>query len=349
MNPLRILLAVAALAGSLVSAQTPPPAAPLGIKGKLSINYASRGSNGKAIKDKVDTYTFETLNIANSSHVSGTIVHRPHIPSLFGNPTQTGQLAFNLDLAAINPRNPAQQMPVGKLVGTVPVSDQNVYAYGDGTRPDSAKVSVFGGGNVRPFDSAFKGSVYGRPSAKTSLLDSTKATLRITNSKGAALNLSRYDIARFESHTLGAGPIPIYGETILNGTVVYSYEKDTWVFKDLTATYADAGKRVQDSIAGYIRWVKQTNTYIADIRVNEPPASEAALFAPSAGADDFFAADNTAPSLTGTLVYVDIKQAGIVTGSTVTINLVGNKLSQGQITYLAKMLLLSMVVPLNAE
>lgn len=106
---------------------------------------------------------------------------------------------------------------------------------------------------------------------------------------------------------------------------------------------------MDDKLTGSIRWVEKAGTYEFDIRVNEPPPNESAAFNASADENSFFETDNSIPSLSGIMKYVDNKSGDVVTGSKVTVNLVGNKLSKNQVMNLFKLIMLSSIAPINAE
>jgi hypothetical protein len=71
----------------------------------------------------------------------------------------------------------------------------------------------------------------------------------------------------------------------------------------------------------------------------------------AAGDDEaaFFATDSTLPALTGTAKYKDQMRGEDVTGSAVTIDLVGQKLSKEQVVALTNLLFFVNIVPMNDE
>jgi hypothetical protein len=183
-----------------------------------------------------------------------------------------------------------------------------------------------------------------------------KKELSFTNSKGVAISVSKYDKMEFQQHVLASGPVQIYPEVTVNGSLIYDYGRSAWYFQNVTVAYTIEGRRMQDTLTGNIRWVESANRksngegeYQFDIRVNEPPPSEAAVFAAPSDESAFFATDNLISALVGTMKYKDTLNGDSVVASAVTIDLTGNKLTKQQTMYLCKLLFLSAIVPLNAE
>jgi hypothetical protein len=151
----------------------------------------------------------------------------------------------------------------------------------------------------------------------------------------------------FQNLVVAMGPVGIYPETTISGSIIYDYGRSAWHFQSLTVTYTVDGKRIQDNLTGNIRWNK--DQYDFDIKVNEPVAGESAVFAAAADESAFFAVDNAVSGLTGTMKYKDTTSNDKVIASNVKVDLVGNKLNKQQTMYLFKMLFLVSVVPFNAE
>ncbi len=101
--------------------------------------------------------------------------------------------------------------------------------------------------------------------------------------------------------------------------------------------------------------VAKQGEYQFDIRFNETPsnATEAAVFSntqkPVLDEAAFFAVDATIQSLTGTMKYRDTKAKDIVSASSVAVDLTGNKLSKQQVMNAFKLVMISSIVPINAE
>lgn len=350
-----VIILIAAVA---ISASASQPAAPAPfIKGELQIRYHTRTQQegGKPKIGVTDSYTYR-VNVSNSALFKGTIEHKPFVKRTLG-ANQTGQLLHDVQLDVVNPANPNQTRNVGKLYGTVPIDEKNVYRFSDGT----LKVSVFDMGAARGFESAAKGLALGKPPADTSILGRAKAATmtiqRQVRGQTVAIQVSKYDEMVFQNHVLVAGPVRFYNEATVNGKAVYDYGRSAWHFVGLTITYPVDGRLMTDNISGSVRWVEAPNrkvsgegAYEFDIRFNEvASANEGSIFAAPADESAFFATDTTIPSLVGQMKYKDAIANDVVNSSAVTIDLVGNGLTKVQVMNLAKLLLFSFIVPLNAE
>lgn len=344
---LSALLSVVAFAQ--VPSLTSPPVVTF-IKGDLGIKFNTRtqldGDKPKA--GVADVYTLN-VNVSNSARFQGTIEHKPTIKGMVGI-SQPGQIAYAINLDVVNPNNPAQTRNIGNLYGTVPIDPQNIYHFEFG----EPKVSVFGAGSAKGFDSKFTGQAAGKPPADSGgMLDRLKKeALSITKNIGGktvALTVTKYDKMEFKGHVLAAGPVQIYSEVTINGGFVYDYARTAWFFEGVTATYSVDGSLRADKISGNIRWDSARSEYQFDIRINEKLATEASVFSGTTSEADFFAVDSTVESLTGTMKYKDTTSGEITTSSAVTVDLVGNKLTKQQTMYLCKLLFLSSIVPLNSD
>lgn len=330
------------------------------IKGEMNVRFDTRiqtDTDGKPKAGATDKYTL-SVNISNSALFHGTISQRPNIDGgVFGN-TQTGLLSYAVDCDVVNPKNPAQTRNVGKLYGTIPVDKNNVYRFADG----NLTVNVFGMGSAKGFDSKFSGLALGKPPAPeigaiAKMKQSAMSITKSVNGKATTIIVNKYDKMEFRQHVLAAGPVQIYPDINVNGSMLYDYGRSAWYFQGVTVTYAVEGRQMQDSLTGNIRWVETPDRkttgegeYDFDIRVNEPPPSESAVFDGPKDESAFFDTDNSASALTGTMKYKDtITGDDNVTSSNVQIALIGNKLTKQQTMYLAKLIFFSMVVPLNAE
>lgn len=346
-------LAGVTLTGSMF-AQT---AVPTFIKGDLNIRFNSRQLNadGKIREGVSDVYTMN-VNVSDSALFRGTIEQRPTIAGTFG-VSQAGQLTYAIDCDVVNPKNPTQTRNVGKLYGVAPVDQNNVYRFADG----AVRVSVFPIGAAKGFESKFSGLALGKPPAKSDglLAKIQREAISITrNVKGAAtaISITKYDKMEFQNLVLPAGPVQIYPEATVNGSMIYDYGRSAWYFHNVSVSYSIDGRALQDKLTGNIRWVETANRktsgegeYQFDIRVNEPPPSEASVFAAAADESAFFATDDLINALVGTMKYKDTMVGETVTSSAVNIALVGNKLTKNQAMYLCKLLFITAVVPLNAE
>lgn len=362
MNRIILLLALASTA--MAQIPTVAPATPeTFVVGDLNITFATRQSE-KAAPGTVDTYQFN-INVSNSSKFYGTIKQLPTIGGTLGMSYghQNGSLTYDLKCDVINPKNPAQTLNVGTMNGVVPVSDQNVYNFEAG----NLVTRVFARGTAKGFDSAAKGMALGKPPTPAKgLLDRIKPAMIFTKQVGnqtQKIVVTKYDIMEFRNHVLAAGPVQIYGEVTVNGKAVYGYDRNSWYFDHLIMTYwvtEPNGQQHQamDSISGDIRWVEDPNRkanglgeYDFDLRVNEPPPAENAVFVAPSDESAFFTSDVAAMGLSGTVKYKDhmTEDGESCTSSAVTFDLHGNKLTKVQTMALAKLVLFSLTVPFNAE
>ncbi len=340
---------------SAAFAQTPKgpfdPAPTLPVTGTLNINYRTRTGEGRGKEGVADTYTVD-INVANSAIFRGTIEQLPFIKNTLSS-NQVGKLTFDVELDVVNPANPKQTRNVGKLFGAVPVDENNVYRYSDGA---GVKVAVFPIGAAKGFESRFNGLAYGKPPAASGLSKMKQEAVKLVSGKGGAIVLTKYDKMTFENLLLPAGPVQLYPETTVSGTIFYDYGRSAWHFNNVTFIYNAEGKRSVDTITGSIRWLEPKDRsstgqghYEFDVRVNEPPPSESAVFAATADESAFFASDASVPSLTGSMNYKDAIAGDTVTSSAVQIDLTASKLSKQQAMMLTKLVLITAIVPLNAE
>lgn len=359
------ILVLMSTAFAVAQSQPPasaPAAAPLTVTGKIDIDYKTRvqQEDGKPNEGVKDLYRLD-LTVANSIQFQGTIEHLPTIfSSVLGRETQASQLTYNLMTSVINPANPQERRTVGKLVGTVPIDKKGVYQYDQG----NFRMAIDATGKASGFESKFQGQAAGRPPKNTSLAArAKKQAVTITktfNGKTVAIKVTDYDEMTFNPLVLAAGPVKgSYPETRCNGAMVYDYERSAWYFNGVTVSYtASDGKLVSDRLSGNIKWVESpqraTNgegEYQFDVRVNEPEAGsgDGAVFAPADNEADFFASDTRLSCLTGTAKYKDQMRGETVTASAVMINLDAHNLGKTQVGYLAKLVWLVSVVPMNAE
>jgi hypothetical protein len=339
-----------------------PATPPLFIKGTLNINFdtvAQANPNGKPAPGVTDKYAFD-LNVANSVVYHGTIVRLPNIPGALYGTAQEGSLTFDVDCSVVNPRNPAQTKNIGKMAGLVPVDKNNVYHFGDGT----LGINTFSIGMAVGTNSKFSGLALGKPPANTGALAKLKKqVINITRSvhgQTVTIPVTNYDRMDFQSHVLAGGPVQIYPEVTVNGSMLYDYDRNAWHFQGVNCSYFVGGRQIQDTLTGDIRWIEDPNRstngngeYDFDVRINEPPPSEASAFAAPTSESDFFATDDSITGLTGTMKYHDTIVGDYkddnVTVSAVQVDLTANKLTKQQVMYLCKLLLFSAVVPMNSE
>jgi hypothetical protein len=353
-----------ALFAAVAFAQTPAavPVTPF-VKGTLSIRFDTRTQldGDKPRVGVTDKYKLH-LNVSDSVVFDGTIESLPFVKKSFGS-NQAGLLTHSIECMVVNPRNTAQTRNIGRLFGTVPVDEQNVYRFEDG----NLKIGIFGAGGAQGFESKVKGLALGKPPAGSEgfLSKTKKDILRLTKMVGdkqITLPVTKYDQMTFQSHVLSAGPVMVYPEATVNGPLIYDYDRTAWYFNNVTVNYTAADEKtgrmmvLQDRLSGNIRWVESPDRatsgqgeYQFDIRVNEPLSTEAQAFTGPADESAFFASDNAVPALTGTMKYKDTIINDVVTSSTVIVDLKGNQLTKQQVMYLSKLLMMSSIVPINAE
>jgi hypothetical protein len=351
-----ILYACSLLVAAAGLAQTPPAAPPvlkpLAVTGSMTIQFASRASSDKT--NSVDTYTME-VNVANSAIFKGTIVQYPVVKTLMGFGTgRPGKLVYSMDTLIVNPRNISETKEVGRLFGEVPVDERNVYRFDDGNTP--LKISVLPIGQAKGFESRFTGLALGKPPAASGAAKIKLDAMRLVSGKGGAVTLKNYDIMRFQNHVLAAGPVLIYPEVTVAGDMVFDYDRNIWYFKNVTLGYNVGNQRLFDTLTGTIRWIEDPHRssnglgyYDFDIRVNEPPPSETAVWAAGDDENSFFQSDTEIPSLTGKISYKDTLSGETTMASVIDIDLHSNKLTKQQVMALSKLLMLSMIVPLNSD
>lgn len=334
------------------------------IKGKLDIQFNSRvqqDDNGNPTLGVKDVYTFD-LGVTDTLLFQGSVEHLPTIlGGGMGSEKQAGTLMYNLNLVMRNPAYPEQKKAVGKFVGGVPIDKKGVYQYGNGTMRMAVDVS----GKASGFESAFRGTAAGKPpkGSGSSLIERAKkkaeTLTRQVKGKTVRLVVTDYDKMAYPDLVIAAGPVQAaYPETRVTGEMMYDYERSSWYFRNVTMAYTLGGKSITDKLTGNIKWVESPQRksngegqYEFDVRVNEPEqqSTEAAVFQPADDEAAFFTPDKTLSCLTGTAKYKDVMRGDTVSSSAVNIELVGNNLSKAQMVYLAKLIWLVNVVPMNAE
>lgn len=326
---------------------------PTFVKGTMDIRYNTRTA-AEPTKGVTDIYALD-LNVSDSAKFKGTIAFTPYLASFLG-AAQPASLNYNIECDVVNPANPAQTKNAGRLYGIVPITPEGVYEFGKG----SLRVGVHATGRVQEFESKFTGAAAGRPLVKKAgWLDQLKSSMNISKTVGGktvTIIVKKYDKMLFTQHVLGDGPVPVYGTTTVNGEMIYDYARLAWYFNNVTITYKSGDQAKIDTITGSIRWVESPNRkadgmgeYQFDVRVNEPPPSEASAFPAATDEAAFFATDDTVAGITGTMKYRDTMRGETVTASAVAVDLKGNRLAKQQTMNLTKLILLSSVVPLNAE
>ena len=333
------------------------------IAGTMDIDFQSRvrtDSEGNPEPGVQDTYKMD-INVANAFGFAGTITHLPTLlSSTLGRELQSSVLSYALQMRVYNPANPAQSKTVGVLTGGVPINKDGEYQYGNGTM----RIAVDAAGKASEFSSQFRGLVKGVPKKDESLLGSaikkTQTLTKQVKGKTVKIVLTDFDKMAFNGLVLASGPVKKYPETMVNGDMLYDYERSAWYFNNVSLSYSVDGVSKTDKLTGNIKWVESPQrasngegAYEFDIRVNEPAVAagtdEAAVFSNQDDEAAFFETDVSIPSLTGQVKYKDSMSGDTVTRSQVTWALMANQLDTIQQANLAKLIALVCVVPFNAE
>jgi hypothetical protein len=338
---------LAVLAGTIsVWAQTNTP---ITVKGTLDIKFDTRTKDGPR-----DRYALN-VNVCDSAVFRGLIWYKPFVAATIHD--TLGSLDYDVSLDVVNPHNTSQTVNVGKLNGSVPVDGKNVYRFSDG----DLRMSVLPRGVAKGFESKFGGLALGKPPQNSgSLLSRAKQEAmkfaKTVKGKAVGIVVSNYDKMEFQNHVLASGPVQVYPEVTVNGNLVYDYARSAWYLNGVTCVYALDGRQLADKLTGTIRWVEAQNRktsgegqYEFDVRINEPVATENAVFAGPQDENAFFETDTSVSALTGTVKYKDTMSGDSVVASSVKIDLVGNKMTKQQAMYLTKLILVSSIVPFNAE
>ncbi len=339
-----IAIVVALATAAAVSAQTTN----IFIKGSLDIRFGTRNQTAAT-----DRYALN-VNVCDSALFQGTVLAKPFAPGTFSD--QNGSLTYSVACDVVNPKNPSQTKNVGTMSGVVPVDSKNVYRFADG----NLKISILSVGTAKEFNSKFSGLALGKPPQASGMIAKIKQdAINLTknvNGKTVGITVTKYDKMEFQNHVMAAGPVQIYPEVTLNGAMLYDYARNVWYFQNVTAVYSVDGRQLADRLSGNIRWVESPNRksngegqYEFDIRLNEPPPGESAVFSAAQDESAFFETDSSIASLNGTMKYKDTISGDSVIASAVQIDLTGNKLTKQQAMYLCKMLMISTIVPMNAE
>lgn len=309
-----------------------------------------------------DVYKFD-LTVAKTTQFTGEVTRQPNLyTSTLARLKQPAQLGFSVDLTVMHPRDVKQKRVVGKWVGTVPI-DTASGAYnlgaGDAEGESRLRIDVNAIGRAPAFKDLFQGRLVGKAEKKEGLAAYTYR--RMVGTKTVEMKIAKVDPMRFEGIELGKGPAESYPRTVVNGRLDYDYETGNWFTDGIRFRYSYEGKEIEDVVTGSIKWVEDANRdtngkgyYEFNLRFNEEKnkstTNEAAAFEKMSDEDAFFYVDDTVPSLTGRINYVDTMISGSDTpaSSKVTFNLNANKLTKQQIMNFFKLWMLC-VGPTNDE
>lgn len=322
----------------------------VGVKGTMSIAFNSRiNPSGK------DLYTLN-LTVNDSVIFTGNITNTPFIDGIVS-VSQPARIDYGVDCSLINPRNSADVRAIGRFFGTVPITPEGLYDFGSG----SLKIVVNQMGRAEGFESKFLGTAQGKPLKKKSgLLDKAKAALsvgKVVGGRTVTIAVKNYDTMIFSPQfTMAAGPVGVYPKTQVTGSMIYDYDRAAWYPKDVGVNSDNPGSKSNDKLSGSIRWMEKPKggnsrqgQYEFDLRINEPIGGEGSHFTPASDESSFFSVDDSLMSLSGTMKYTDTFSGDSVVRSEVVVALVGNKITKQQCMELTKLLIFSMVVPMNNE
>ena len=369
MHPLKAMFAAAVLAlfATFVAAQPQELTDKEALTGTMDIQFNTRTNPddsgdlkaGSAKLGVQDNYTF-TLNVVKTTQFAGAIHRQPNLYSkVLARKKQEALISFDVGLAVLNPKDLSQKKQVGKWVGTVPIDTQSgAYLLSGGSKVESPlRIAVDAVGTAQAFTDKFGGKLVGKAEKKEGLAGYTYK--RLVGNKEVSVTVKRVDPMRFDSIELAAGPAQIYPHTFVNGRLDYDYETGNWLTDGIVFKYSLDGKDYEDKVTGTIKWIedpdRKTNGkghYEFNLRFNEEKnkkaGSEASAFDKMSNEDAFFAVDESIPSLTGTIDYVDTMSGDTVSASKITYKLSANKLTKQQVMNFAKLWLIA-VGPTNDE
>lgn len=354
---------------SRVWAQSEPLSEEDVIAGTMNIDFKTRtnlDTSGDLKKDSPaigaqDVYSFQ-MNVAKTTEYSGKIVRQPKLfSSVLGRVKQQGNMQYDINIAVLNPKDLKQKRNVGKWVGTLP-TDPASGAYnlsGGAAQQSQLRIAIDQVGSAKAFTDPFGGKILGKAEKKDNLASATYK--RLIGDKTVTVTVAKVDPMRFENVELAKGPAESYPHSMVTGRLDYDYETGNWLTDGIHFKYNIDGKDIEDVVTGTIKWIedsdRQTNGkghYEFNLRFNEdknkPAATEAAAFDKMKEEDAFFAVDNTVPSLTGKVDYVDTFTGGTTTpmASKITYHLNANKLTKQQIANFFKLWML-VAGPTNDE
>lgn len=361
-----IVAMVALVLSSAVRAQDADKDA---ISGTMDIKFNTRtqlddSGDLKANSAKLgvqDEYTFQ-LAVAKTTLFSGKITRQPNLFSkIIAKKKQEAQIAFDTNIAVLNPTNLAQKKEVGKWVGVVPIDTASGAYVLDGGRKAGIerplRIHVDPIGSVQAFDDPFTGRLMGKAEKKEGLAAYTYK--RFVGTKEVTVTVKKADPMRFEGIELAKGPVGSYPRAIVNGRLDYDYETGNWLTDGIRFKYSVDGKEFEDVVTGTIKWVEDANRksngrgqYEFNLRFNEEKnrktSTEGSAFEKMKDEEAFFAVDNSIPSLTGTVAYVDTMVGDTVSASKITYKLEANKLTKQQVMNFFKLWMVC-VGPTNDE
>jgi len=339
------------------------------INGQMTIDFKTRTNldssgdlkAGSPAMGAEDTYKF-SFNVAETTDFNGEVRRRPKLySSILGRNKQDAQLFYNIDLSVRNPRDPNQRRSVGKWVGTVPMDVQSgKYDLAGGQATGSPlRIDVSAVGRAAAFKDNFAGYLVGKAEKKEGL--GSRVYNRVVGGKTVSVTVQKSDPMSFEGIQLAKGPAEIYPRATVNGRLDYDYETGNYYADNIKMRYTVDGRDVEDTITGTIKWVEDPDRasngkgyYDFNLRFNEDrnkvASTEGNAFERMSDEDAFFAVDNTLPTLTGRIEYVDTFIPGGTTPSMskVIYKLNANKLTKQQVVNFFKLWMIA-IGPTNDE
>lgn len=339
------------------------------ITGTMNIEFGTRTNldrsgdlkEGSPAIGAQDKYTF-TFNVAKTTEFSGDITRQPNLYSkIIRSRKQEAQLAFNINLAVLNPRDLKQKRNVGKWVGLVPIDTASgaFELAGGAAKERPLRIAIDTVGTAKGFIEPFSGRLVGKAEEKTNLASYTYK--RLVGDKTVTVTAKQVDPMRFEGLVLAKGPAEIYPRTTVNGRLDYDYETGNWFTDGIRFNYSLDGKEYEDVITGSIKWIEDPNReangkgyYEFNLRFNEEKnaksSDESSAFTGMSDEEAFFFVDNTIPAMTGKIEYQDTMISGsdAPSSSKVTYNLNANKLTKQQVMNFFKLWTLC-IGPTNDE
>jgi hypothetical protein len=310
-----------------------------------------------------DVYELD-MAVAKTTKFIGKITRQPNLfTRTLMRRKQDALLTYDIALAVLNPKDLKQSRNVGKWVGTVPIDPASgAYDLAGGKANESPlRIAVDAVGKAKAFTDNFAGRLVGKAEKKEGLASYTYK--RVIGDKTVQITVKKSDPMRFENAVLAMGPSENYPKVVVNGRLDFDYETGNWYTDGLRFKYTVDGQETEDVVTGSIKWVEDADRktsgkgyYDFNLRFNEDKnrkaGTEADAFSKMSDEEAFFAIDNSVPSLTGRVSYVDtmngVGDDAVPVSSAVTYTLNANKLTKQQVMNFFKLWLIG-IGPINDE
>jgi len=337
----------------------PPAAAPHvqakpAVQGTMLIAFGTRSDvddEGKPRTGSEDRYTVHLQLGDGPLAVAGTIKRHPLLlSSILGRELQGAGLGFDLKFLSGG-------KPTAEMTGSVPIDEKGVYVLSGGKllmKTPNGRTAAFSGRIVGKSDNTAAG-----------LANKLYEYARVIRGKRIKVQSKHIDPLEFKNVLLASGP-QSFPESTVNGRLDYDYDTGNWLTSGLRIAYSKDGQKAEDTVSGSIRWVEDAHRdtngrgeYQFNLRFNEPQKDESAYFTDAADEELFFAVDESVPSLTGSVAYIDTYGPSAdaseaadderpVLASKVTYRLESRGLTETQVMNFLKLWLL-VVGPVNDE